>query len=758
GARADLGWCLRLIDAGDREGALEACERALSQAPLHIDILLTAALLNLDLGRPGAAEAQYLQVTDLRPTDPRGWQGLGRTRLFQGAPGPALANLDRALSLAPPSPELLHDRSVALTQLGRLDEALTAIDGALETTPNGVRFLGRRARILERARRWEEAEAEARRALALDPTDAQAALTLADTLICLHRGEEALARARETLDHQLTRTEPSRDTLATALDQACRAVRFLDRPAEAAGIARAVLDRLPDMGEAARALALSLWWSGDFASAPPVLDALLARDPADLEARWLRMLLALRPLYATTGERDAAREDHRAAALALAAHLDGPDAPDGTRLALFDPLAQGYPFHAPYHGPLDLAAQRAVGHCLSLVQEHWAALHPTPRGERPDVGPRPSVVLVGSFFRDHTVCKLFKAWVTDLDRSRFHVTVVHLGDTLDAQSADVARSADIFHHLPRGGLPALTLLRTLAPDVIVYPELGMSNDTLRLAAIRLAPVQAMSWGHPVSSGLPSIDLFLSSDLMEPPTGHLAYTERLVRLPGLSIRYSPAFAVDDAVTARAATRRALGLDDATPLLLSLQTHAKYHPDDDALLARIAGRLPTARMTFIDARPPTPKGRLRARLDAAFRAEGADPGRQILMLPPMNLDAYRRLNLAGDVFLDTPAWSGGNTTLEAIHCGLPIVTLPGSPMWSRHSAAILSSLGIPETIASNRETYVDIAVRLAQDRPWRDALVARATQGKTRLFTDPAPGRALSDALDQAIRRARAGKRP
>jgi hypothetical protein len=50
------------------------------------------------------------------------------------------------------------------------------------------------------------------------------------------------------------------------------------------------------------------------------------------------------------------------------------------------------------------------------------------------------------------------------------------------------------------------------------------------------------------------------------------------------------------------------------------------------------------------------------------------------------------------------------------------------------------------------------RLVRDPAWRTELVARATAGKDRLFTDPAPGLALSDALDAAILRARRGKRP
>ena len=42
-------------------------------------------------------------------------------------------------------------------------------------------------------------------------------------------------------------------------------------------------------------------------------------------------------------------------------------------------------------------------------------------------------------------------------------------------------------------------------DVAVFPELGMSPRTWRLAMLRSAPVQAVGWGHPVTTGLPSID-------------------------------------------------------------------------------------------------------------------------------------------------------------------------------------------------------------------------------------------------------------
>ena len=58
----------------------------------------------------------------------------------------------------------------------------------------------------------------------------------------------------------------------------------------------------------------------------------------------------------------------------------------------------------------------------------------------------------------------------------------------------------------------------------------MDDMPIKLASLRLAPAQATSWGHPTTSGLPSIDYFLSSELMEPPNADEHYTERLIRLP------------------------------------------------------------------------------------------------------------------------------------------------------------------------------------------------------------------------------------
>jgi predicted O-linked N-acetylglucosamine transferase (SPINDLY family) len=102
------------------------------------------------------------------------------------------------------------------------------------------------------------------------------------------------------------------------------------------------------------------------------------------------------------------------------------------------------------------------------------------------------------------------------------------------------------------------------------------------------------------------------------------------------------------------------------------------------------------------------------------------------------------------LDTVRWSGGNTSLDALGAGLPIVTLPGRFMRGRQSAGMLGLAGIDELIARDEEDYVRIAARLAADAQWRRALRARIQDGRARVFGDPAPVRALGDALHRLAR--------
>src|SRR4029077_4640326 len=124
-----------------------------------------------------------------------------------------------------------------------------------------------------------------------------------------------------------------------------------------------------------------------------------------------------------------------------------------------------------------------------------------------------------------------------------------------------------------------------------------------------------------------------------------------------------------------------------------------------------------------RHPAVTDQFMRRLQRTFAQHGVDIRESVRVLPQVAHDDYLRINLVCDAMLDTLHWSGGNTSLDALTCGLPIVTLPGAFMRGRQSAGMLKLLGVPELIARDRGDYVAIATRLIADVAWRRELSER-----------------------------------
>ena len=165
-------------------------------------------------------------------------------------------------------------------------------------------------------------------------------------------------------------------------------------------------------------------------------------------------------------------------------------------------------FYLAYQGENDLTAQTLFGRWLteSLVAllPDFAVAPTTPSRARP------RLALVSSRFHDCTVGLYFASWVEYLAQCNWELVLVHVGPIRDALTERLSRAAHAEVTLNGTLAEDAARLRELAADIIVYPELGMDRCVLALAALPLAPRQVCAWGHPVTSGLPTIDAFLSA--------------------------------------------------------------------------------------------------------------------------------------------------------------------------------------------------------------------------------------------------------
>jgi len=596
----------------------------------------------------------------------------------------AVTAFREALRTGPPVAAAHYNMGNSLVALGRQDEALAAFAAALAVDPAFARAAHNMAEIERRRGRLDAALALYDQAVAIEPGYARAHAGRGETLFRAHRP----ARAANAF------------TTALALDPSFRPA--LD------GLARALADE--GRTEAARA----------------AYDLLAARDPAP--GPLIARALLLPRVLDSTAARDRARDDFRAGIAALDA-LTGPVPPEAL---------PGPPFFLCYQGLDDRADAEALTRtlrrlcpALSYTAPHVAARHPARTRAR--------IGYVATFRADHTVGRLIDRVLDTLPADRFEVVAFR-------------RPSDRRASGQRASGPARTVPLTLSLaedqrrianerlDALVFPEIGMDRDTWLLAFARFAPLQVATWGHPVTSGLDTIDAYVSGAAFEPADGADHYTERLVRLASVPFAYDGPGAVEPFDPS------AHGIEPGRPLFACPQSLFKLHPDTDALFADVLRAVPDALILAMHWAEPGWGERLHAR----FRTAHGDVAGRLRLLPRLPHAAYLGLLQASVAALDPPHFTGGLTTLDALALGVPVVTLPGRFLRGRLSAGLLAMAGETATVANDATGYVAIAARLAHDPAWRGRIAETTRRGAARdLVGATGPAAAFATFLADAI---------
>lgn len=392
-------------------------------------------------------------------------------------------------------------------------------------------------------------------------------------------------------------------------------------------------------------------------------------------------------------------------------------------------------FYLQYQGQDDLELQKQYGALAHRIMaasfSQWAReldMPPMSANGKIRVG------YASAFLRSHNGAVWLLGWLRHRNGEGFEVYCYHTGTKVDEKTEEFKRHCDYFRHIPGDLAKACEQIRADKLHILVYPELGMDAPSMLMAGLRLAPVQCVGWGHPITSGLPTMDYWLSSDLMEPPNGQDHYSEKLVRLANMGHCYSKEQHDRLQSTPPPKSRSDFKLRDDAVLYLCSQSLFKYLPQHDFIFPEIARRVPNAQFVFLAISSVHVVKRFMERIDRAFTQAGLSAKNYCMMLNRLTPQDYLALNRVVDVFLDNPSWSGNNTTLAAIDCHLPVVTFPTEFMRGRHSYAILKMLGVTETIAQDPQGYIDIAARLGTGPEWRRSIVQQIVDRHELVYED------------------------
>ncbi len=711
------------LAAGDLVAARLEAEAVVTNA--GTDAERAAALLVLAAccekgGDVAMALAHARSAVASAPHDPVAHYACAELEEGAGDPRAAIASLERALDLDPRFARAQRYLGILLGESGNTAGALAALEQGVRLEPDHPQAWNNLGNAQRTMGRLAEAEASFARALALRPDYALAAANLGE----VQRDQGEVERAERTLRAALARqgVSPYRP-IVVLLAGLLRERGALD---EAEALYTQAIELSPgESGSQWFNLGWILTERNEPLRAREAYRQARAIDPGDLRNRFGEHL-TLPMIYADGAQLASARAGFADGLKALEPEL--PAAIEGLEEARVLDGLRWSNFFLAYQGEDDRPLQAAYGALAAQVIDTGAPRWRVPLATRSRT-PRTRIGFASAFFHVGTCGRYFKSWITDLDRERFEVFVYHLFPGMDEVSMAIANRAECFRSY--GGTRArpsivAPAIRDDALDVLVYPELGMDSCSFALAALRLAPRQYAGWGHPVTTGHATIDAFLSAEAMEPEGAEAHYTERLVRLPGIGTRYERPATPGDA------TRRRFGLPENRTLLLCPQSLWKIHPDNDALFADVLAANADALLVLFAGRHPAITTAFTRRLADALARRGLAFDACTRILPQVGHEDYLRINLVCDAMLDTLHWSGGNTSLDALACGLPIVTLPGRYMRGRQSAGMLRLLGLSEIIAGSRAGYLAIAQRLATDSHWRGALRSRIRGAHGRLF--------------------------
>jgi predicted O-linked N-acetylglucosamine transferase (SPINDLY family) len=413
------------------------------------------------------------------------------------------------------------------------------------------------------------------------------------------------------------------------------------------------------------------------------------------------------------------------------------------QLQLQDPVKEmgGPMFYLAYQGCNDRDVQQQIARLYQRAYPAAAHIPPLP----PPHPGKPTIGFISAHFCNHTIGKLTHGIIANLARDLFRVVVFSIGDRQDEMARRLRRHADEFVVLPKNLAFSRETVLQHHVDVLVYPDIGMEPVTYFLAMSRLAPVQCVTWGHPMTTGLSTMDYFISSTDLEPDDADEHYTETLVRLSS-----PPTYYRRPTRPTRLQERADFGFQVDDHLYLCPQSLFKFHPDFDTTLAAILRRDPQGRLVLLEGNSRHWATLLMER----FRTTMPDVVSRVRFLPRQDHVGFFSLLALCDVMLDTVHFGGGNTTYEGLAMGVPVVALVGAFMRSRVTYALYKKMGVMDCVASTLEEYADIAVRLGTDKNYRATVAATILAHNHVLYEDITVVRELEQFFLQALATAQA----
>lgn len=656
-------------------------------------------------GRFDESAERLRQALDVAPGDTSLLTALGAVLHKLGHFADARTALEQAIAFDPGCAAAWDNLGVVLRDLGRTDEALTHHRRALELDRGFARARANYGLALLQVGETEAAEANFREALALDHGIASAHCALGG----IHQARDELEEAESAYRLALA-LEPGR---VRSLSGLATVLLATGRYVEALRLQRRAVRLAP--GDTWQYILLgNVLSSASRDHEALAIYRMLERRGVSGSPLWFGKAAAL----ANLGRHESAIRLYRKA---LAAEPRSP-------------RRSGY-FFALH------ASARASRRWVLRELRQWERYNGAPPERRyhaherdPDPERKLRIGYISPDFRLHVVRQFFEPVLLVHDSERFEFYCYAELRRSDFATRELRAVADRWYHTHRvSDEEVAAQIDRDRIDILVDLAGHTANHRLGVMTLRPAPVQATYLGYFGSTGLTTIDYWITDEVLHPPDTDEPATETIHRLPRCGFCYGvPTHAPDR-------MRRAV---DVPAVFGCFNNVSKVGlPVVDAWAA-ILRRCPGSRLVLKDRRFAF--GPVRRAWRQRFERRGIDTAR-VALLPGSPHAEYLQAYNSIDIALDPFPRTGGTTTCDALWMGAPVVTLAGRRYVERLSAAKLAAVGVSELITHSVDEYIEKAVYLATDvgarRDYHETL--RARMARSPLCDPVSLARALED---------------
>ncbi len=679
----------------------EACYRnAIARRPEHLDSYLNLGNVLQEQGQVEEAVGYYQQAIGINPAYPRLYLSLGVALCTLGRYEESISCCQKLIELVPDSPEAYNNLGRVLAAQGKWDDSIVALKRAIELKPDFSDAHSNLGISLQGAQRLEEAVEAYELAIELSPSCAQKYNNLGAALQRQKRLDEAVVAFRRAIELQPDSVE-THNNLGIVYQE-------MDKQEEAISSYRKAVQvgagKLQASSAAARA--------GELLCEIQRIPVIYSSEDEILECRENFSTCLREAVQLVVGSRQSLSAQDRSILRKLVFKVNN--------------------FYLAYQQQNDKDLQIAYSTLATEILKpeigrYQEVSRPAGSGGKIRVG------IASENLMSHNGAYWAYDWLRNLPASDYEFFLYSLSGNTDWFTAKFAELGT-YRWLPfqqDSYLGSLEKVQQDQLDVLLLPDVGMTASSRVISLARLAPIQCVGWGHPVTTGSAAIDYYLSSDLMESKSADDHYSEKLIRLPNLGLYFE-----NPKLPGAVVGRDQFGIPSGRTVFGGVQSLFKYLPQFDFIYPEIAKQVPDSLFVFVGSNSSYVTAKFANRLERIFNQAGVDFGKHVMILPRMSLDRFFDLLTVLDVNLDSVGWNGGITTMRSIAVDLPLVTIPGEFMRGRHSCAMLEMIGMPELIVNSADQYISLASKLGTDKDLRASVVAKLNSQKQALFEDKA----------------------